>query len=260
MSQRSHIAKSGSSEMSACSAAWSAETSVGITSIPSSRRGAGTEPDAFGLERRLRQLERRRVDHAAVRRSPCAGRRPPARRRRSARSGARRRRRAACAQRLDDRGLRLLPRLRVPVDRDGPDERRPRLEVERRDAVLLAEVEVDGALVDRRERALALREYRAPLPSPRRRSRRSRDRRSGASTRAAGVSRPRQTNPAGVRSSSGRSAARSSASGPEDRRVALGHRPLVGGGEHVPVEDPRRTRGRSAPPRPSARAAPRARS
>ena len=30
MSQRSHIANSGSSEMSACSAAWSAETRVGI--------------------------------------------------------------------------------------------------------------------------------------------------------------------------------------------------------------------------------------
>ena len=41
MSQRSHIAKSGRSEISACSEAWSAETSVGIVSIPARRPSGG---------------------------------------------------------------------------------------------------------------------------------------------------------------------------------------------------------------------------
>ena len=56
--------------------------------------------------------------------------------------------------------------------------------------------------------------------------------------RAAGESRPFQTNPAGVRSSSGSSAARSSASGPSVVGVGLGQRPLVGGRVDVRVEDP----------------------
>ena len=41
MSHRSHIAKSGRREMSPCSAAWSAETSVGIVSIPASSPSGG---------------------------------------------------------------------------------------------------------------------------------------------------------------------------------------------------------------------------
>ena len=71
----------------------------------------------------------------------------------------------SCAQRLDDRRRRLLACLRVPVDRDRPHERGPRLEIEGRDGVLLAEVEVDGPVVDGRVRALALcrPEHRARL-------------------------------------------------------------------------------------------------
>ena len=60
------------------------------------------------------------------------------------------------AQRLLDRRLRLLLRLRVPVAVERLDERAPRLEVELAHEVLPAEVEVDGALVHRRVRALAL--------------------------------------------------------------------------------------------------------
>src|SRR4029079_6417829 len=60
-------------------------------------------------------------------------------------------------QLLDDRRLRLLARLGVPVHGDGTNERRPRREVERRDPVLLAEMEVDGTFVNRRERTFALR-------------------------------------------------------------------------------------------------------
>ena len=59
---------------------------------------------------------------------------------------------------LLDRRLGLLLRLRVPVDAGRRDDRDAILEVERLDEVLLAEVEVDGALVHRRVRAVALDE------------------------------------------------------------------------------------------------------
>ena len=46
MSQRSHIAQSGSSAISECSAAWSDESSFGISSSPSSCRGVGENQTA----------------------------------------------------------------------------------------------------------------------------------------------------------------------------------------------------------------------
>jgi len=52
------------------------------------------------------------------------------------------------AERLDDRGRRLLLDLGVPVAGERPDERSARLEVELGDEVGLAEVEVDGAGMD----------------------------------------------------------------------------------------------------------------
>src|SRR5205085_4623192 len=62
------------------------------------------------------------------------------------------------AQGLLDRRRRLLLRLRVPVAAERLDERAPGAEVELADEVALAEVEVDGALVDGRVGALALDE------------------------------------------------------------------------------------------------------
>src|SRR6266436_6966105 len=58
--------------------------------------------------------------------------------------------------RLVDRGHRLLLRLRVVVARERVDERGARLEVERDDAELLAEMEVDRTLVDGRVGTLVL--------------------------------------------------------------------------------------------------------
>ena len=46
MSQRSHIAHSGSSEMRACSAAWRAPSSFGISSSPSSSAPSGQNQTA----------------------------------------------------------------------------------------------------------------------------------------------------------------------------------------------------------------------
>ncbi len=61
-------------------------------------------------------------------------------------------------QRLLDRRLRLLLHLRVPVDARGADDRDAILERQRLDEVLLAEMEIDGALVHGRVRAVALDE------------------------------------------------------------------------------------------------------
>ena len=63
-----------------------------------------------------------------------------------------------CSQGLLDRRLRLLLRLRVPVDAARDDDGHAILERERLDEVLLAEVEVDGAFVHRRVRTVALDE------------------------------------------------------------------------------------------------------
>src|SRR5205085_8820913 len=60
------------------------------------------------------------------------------------------------AQLLVDRRRRLLLRLRVPVAAERLDERTAGAEVELAHEVALAEVEVDGAVVDGRVRPLAL--------------------------------------------------------------------------------------------------------
>ena len=186
MSQRSHIAQSGSSEISECSAACSVESSFGIASSPSSCAGVGREPDRLGLEARRGQVERDRLDRVA----------------------AADRLALVADDLLGDRDAaeaQLEPEPRAPraaarrssvcvsffacvyqSTRDGLDERGARVDVEPADEVLLAEVEVDGALVHRRVRARALDRGRARRRSPRRRPRTRRARRSGAATRAAG--------------------------------------------------------------------------
>ena len=65
---------------------------------------------------------------------------------------------AVCPLGLLDRRLRLLLRLRVPVDAPWADHGYAILERERFDEVLLAEVEVDGAFVHGRIRTVALDE------------------------------------------------------------------------------------------------------
>ena len=58
MSQRSHIAQSGSSAISECSAAWSEPSRRGISSSPSSCHGSGENQIASVSNVGLRQLER----------------------------------------------------------------------------------------------------------------------------------------------------------------------------------------------------------
>ena len=155
MSQRSHIAHSGSSAISACSAACSEPSSFGICVEPSSCPRLGHEPDRLGLEARLRQLERDEVDRllrpdrlalvattcSVTETAPKLSSSPS---RRSVRSGS---------------TISVVVSFLTCVYQspaNGSTTRGARLEVELAHEVRLAEVEVDRALVDRRVRALAL--------------------------------------------------------------------------------------------------------
>ena len=202
------------------------------------QRVVGREPDALGLEGHFRKLERRRVDHASVcdRLALVAdhllANGDPSHLQLDAGDDPR-------AQRLDDRGLRLLARLRVPVDRDRAHERRARLEVERRDAVLLSQVEVHRALVDRGERALALgrpEDGAALLVDDHEGLGVARAKRD---TRCRGVApAPDEAGRGGLELGQGGSALERL--GPENRGVRLGERSLVGRCEHVRIENARR--------------------
>ena len=155
MSQRSHIAQSGSRAISECSAAWSEPSSRGISLEALEHPRLGQEPDGLGLELGLRQLERDELeallgldrallvaDHLVGDDDAAEGEldaEPP-----------------VGAARLDDRGRRLGLRLRVVVAGERLDQGGPRLEVERPHPVALAEVEVDRAVVHGREGALLL--------------------------------------------------------------------------------------------------------
>ncbi len=105
------------------------------------------EPDGLGVERRRRQVERDGVERRAVRDRLLLVR-DDLLRDRDAAEGELEPESPLDAQRLLDRRLRLLLRLRVPVAVERLDERAARCEVELAHEVLPAEVEVDGALVD----------------------------------------------------------------------------------------------------------------
>ncbi len=257
MSQRSHIAHSGSRAISECSAAWSDESSVGMSSSPSSCALGRAEPDRLRLEARRRQVERDGLEGVAARDrlalvgDHLLGHRDPAEVERQAEPRFQ-------PQRLHDRRLGLLLRLRVPVDRRLRDERRPGLEVERSHEVLLAEVQVDGALVDRRERARALDE-------PEHGARRLVDDGEGLAVRrpqrhACGRIVGAGPDPA-RRSSASARAARPPARAPPGRGSR--RRPRRSGLRRPPRGRARRapagSRRRGSPPRPSGRAAPRGR-
>ena len=117
----------------------------------------GAEPDRLRLERRLRHehgddVDRRAVAHGFPRVAHHLLRDGDAT---EVELDAEPR---VDALRLLDRRLRLLLRLRVPLDARRRHEGDAILEGERLDEVLLAEVEVDRALVDRRVRPVALDE------------------------------------------------------------------------------------------------------
>ena len=123
--------------------------------MPSSVRFRRDEPDGLGLVRGGREIERHGLERRAVARRPLLVRddvlghgNTPERELDAAP--------ALDAKALLDRRLRVLLRLRVPVARERLDERDPCVEVEPFDEVRLPEVEVDGAVVHGRVRALAL--------------------------------------------------------------------------------------------------------
>ena len=258
MSQRSHIAQSGSSEMSACSAAWSAPRSFGISSSPSSSAGPGAEPDRLRLEGRPPAGSGARPRASSRRRSPCAGRRSPARSPRRDRTAARRPPRGG-------RGASPRSRCSCPsctcvyqstragsttAVRVGPSSCA--------DEVLLAEVEVDRALVHGRVGALALdqAEHRAGRRvDDRERVLVARAEREPSRRACRGPS--RRSPPACARAPAARPRARTPRARAFRRRGA--NRPLVGGGVDVRVEDARVGGVEPSWPRPGGRAAPRAR-
>ncbi len=157
MSQRSHIAQSGSSAMRLCSAACSAPRSFGICSSPSRCSGSGQNQIAsvskvvsgmsIGTD-----VDGRAVAHGLPRvRDDLLGHGDPTEVELDSEL-------ELGALRVLDRRLGLLLHLRVPVDSRGRDDGDAVLERERLDEVLLAEMEVDGALVHGRVRAVALDE------------------------------------------------------------------------------------------------------
>ena len=165
MSQRSHIAHSGSIAISACSAAWSVASSFGISLEPLELRRLGHEPDRLGREGRRRAVERHELDPLLRRGSSCARSRRPAR---SPRSRRRRARARAAAPRAAARRSRsrLLLRLRVPVAAERLDDRAHRVVwSSSRTRYDSPQVEVDGALVHGRVGARSLDERRAPRRS-----------------------------------------------------------------------------------------------
>ena len=124
---------------------------------PLQQAAVGAEPHRLGLEGHLRQdqrhdVERRTVpDRLALIGDHLLGDRDPTELEVDA-GHARR------AERLLDRRLGVLLDLRVPVDPRRLDDRGAGAVVERLHQVLLAEVQVDGALVHRRVRPLPLDE------------------------------------------------------------------------------------------------------
>ena len=238
MSQRSHIAHSGSSAISECSAAWSDESSSGIASRPSSWCGLGTNQTASvsnvvggrssgtvsSVEPSAIAFFWYATTCSVTETRPKESSRPS---RRSTRSGS------------SIAVVRLLLRLRVPVALERLDERAPRGEVELAHEVLAAEVEVDGALVDGGVGALALGEPERRRRSRRRRRGTRRAKSSGAvCARPASPCRPRPSRARCLRSS-GTCGARSSASGAERRGVAVVDRRLERGRRDVAVEHAR---------------------
>ncbi len=114
-------------------------------------------PDGLGLEGRLGQVERTRLEGRAVADRLALVADDLLRDGHSAEGGVEAEP-PLRAQLLVDGGRRLLLRLRVPVAAERLDERAPGAEVELADEVALAEVEVDGTFVNGRVRALALDE------------------------------------------------------------------------------------------------------
>ena len=260
MSQRSHIAKRGRSEISACSAAWSAETSVGIVSMPTragGRRARTTRPPSRTTSRGGRAASCR---SRSRRRSPSAGTRPPARGRRSARRGART---PATSAVRSGSTMDVSVSFRACVYQSTVTVRTSAVRDSRSrdgDAVLVAEMEVHGSLVDRSRRRARARTCRAPRRSPRRRSRTPRCRRSGARNARRGRVAAAPDEPRSRRLELGQHGRPFERLRPEDRRVGLRQRAFVRGREHVAVEDPRRRVVDQRGLGPSARAAPPARS
>ena len=157
MSQRSHMAQSGSSAIIECSAACSVPSRRGISSTPSSIQSSGRYQTASvsnvvsGMSQGD-EVERRLVaDRLLLVGDDLLGDADAAEEDLHAEP-------ALDDLGLLDRGHRLLLRLRVVVARERLDERGSALEVEGEHAVGLAHVQVDGALVHGRVGALPLDE------------------------------------------------------------------------------------------------------
>ena len=238
MSQRSHIAISGSTAIWPCSVACRAPSRTSGGSAPLSRSRQHV-PERLGDEALLGQLEGDDVDRLLLGdRDPLEGDHLLGHR-------------DLAEVELDpgdlalladpfDVDLGLLFRPRVPVAVEAGDDRPPLVDVEPLDLVGAAEVEVDRAGVDRGEGALGL-DQAEHLPRValdhrdrvgRGRAQRRSARRRTRCAAAAACPPARRSSPA----ASSRSA-RSRQPVAEDLVVGVGQRQLVGGGDQVPGGD-----------------------
>ena len=155
MSQRSHIASSGSTAICVCSAACSEPSSASSGKSSASRSSSSSYQSAWVVNDCGGRSSDLQVDDLVVGQAlalvgeDLLGHGDHAEAERHAE------RRAAVEQALDLR-LGLLLGLRVPVAVERGDERAARLDVELADLVGAPEVQVDGAVVDGRRRARRL--------------------------------------------------------------------------------------------------------
>ena len=186
MSQRSHIAISGSTAICACSVACSAPSSSSSGTVRRAARGVELEPQRLRREAASAAGRARRGRAARGRTGAGAGRRAPCRSRSTSPkesvtpSVSRRSSRRTISVSVS----RLGCVYQSPVERR--DQRAPALEVELAHLVGAAQVQVDGALVHRRVGARAPRSCRAARPRRRRRSRKLSGEAERSETSAAG--------------------------------------------------------------------------
>ena len=254
MSQRSHIAISGSTAIWPCSAACSEPWSTSSGNSSRTSESGQLVPERLRHELLLGQVDRQQVEHGVVRhvlllvRDHLLGHRHDPERERHAAA-------LALVAHLLDPGLGLLLRLRVPVAVEGPHERAPLLQVELLHLERRAHVQVDRAGVDGgvRPRGLHVADHLAALGlHDRHRVRRGRAQRDSR-RRIAGPA--RQVAPAALAQRALlHEPARVLLPARAEHLAVLGReRQLVGGGGEVRARGSARTRGRGSPAPPAAR-------
>ena len=154
MSQRSHMAKSGSRAMRACSTAWMAPGRLAQVVVRREQLRRQGEPHGFGDELLLGQVELLGAQHLVAAQPLLLEGDHPRCSPRSRPGGATRGPMARLQDLAEDAGVGLAPRDGVVGVPEGPDQGHAILDVESRHQVGVAHVQVDGARVQGREGGL----------------------------------------------------------------------------------------------------------